>query len=235
MYELWAFLGTGLLNSPHCAGMCGGFVAAYSMRAKGWALRSHLAFHLGRMITATTLGLLAGILGWGLERGGRAAGIHGVFTWIFGGLMIAIGLVQLGVLPLGRLAPAFSRKLERPMAGVLQSAALGQGFLSVLALGVMIGFLPCHLSYMALGMALTAAAQTGSIVAGALGMTLFVLGTAPLLVAFGIASRGLGVVLRGRVVKVAAVVLILMGVYTIYRTWPSAAPSCCQGMERSDK
>ena len=121
------------------------------------------------------------------------------------------------------------------MAGVLQQAALGRSFLSVLALGAMVGFLPCHLSYMALGMAVTAAAQTGSVIVAPLGMIFFVLGTAPLLVAFGIASRGLGVVLRGRVVKVAAVILILMGVYTIYRTWPSTAPSCCQGMERSDK
>jgi hypothetical protein len=235
MFELWAFLSTGILNSPHCVGMCGGFVAAYSMRAKGWALGSHLAFHLGRMITATTLGLLAGILGWGLERGGRAVGIHGAFAWIFGGLMIAIGLVQLGLLPLDRLVPAFSQKIERPMAGVLQQAALGRSFLSVLALGAMVGFLPCHLSYMALGMAVSAVAESGRVWVGPLGMALFVLGTAPLLVAFGTASRGLGVVLRGRVVKVAAVVLILMGICTIYRTWPSAAPSCCQGMERSDK
>ena len=93
-------------------------------------------------------------------------------------------------------------------------------------LGLMIGFLPCHLSYMALGMAVSAAAQTGSVLTGALGMSLFVLGTMPLLVAFGIASRGLGAVLRDRVVKTAAIIPILMGIYTIYRTRPSVAASC---------
>jgi hypothetical protein len=235
MQTLFGFLATGVLGSPHCVVMCGGFVAAYSLRGKGWALGSHLAFHLGRMTTATALGLLAGTLGWGLERGGKAVGIHGVFPWVFGGLMIVIGLVQLGLVPLDRLIPAFSQKIERPMASVLQKAALGRSLLPVLTLGLMIGLLPCHLSYGVLGMAVTAAAQTGSVLVGVLGMMLFVLGTAPLLVAFGIASRGLGAVLRDRVVKVAAVILILMGIYTIYRAWPSAAPSCCHGGKASNQ
>jgi hypothetical protein len=213
--------------------MCGGFVAAYAMRGRGWAVASHTAFHAGRMITAITLGLLAGLFGWGVNRTTGAVGVHGVFTWIFGALMIVIGLTQLGLLPLDRILPSFSRRLERPMSALLGKAAHGQGLVPILALGLMIGLLPCHLSYMALGMAASGAAQAGSIVVGPLGMMLFVLGTAPLLVVFGIASRGLGAALRDRVVKVAAGVLIAMGVWTIYRTWPSTAPPCCHEMERS--
>jgi len=230
---LLAFFMTGLLLSPHCVGMCGGFVAAYAMRGRGWAVASHAAFHAGRMITAITLGLLAGLFGWGVKRTAGAVGIHGVFTWIFGALMIVIGLIQLGLLPLDRILPTFSRRLERPMSALLGKAARGQGLVPVLALGLMIGLLPCHLSYGALGMAADASAGTGSVWVGPLGMLLFVLGTTPLLVVFGTVSRGLGAALRGRVVKVAAVVLIAMGVWTIYRTWPSAAPPCCHGMERS--
>ena len=232
-HMLLAFFVTGLLGSPHCMAMCGGFVAAYAMRGRGWAVASHAVFHAGRMITAITLGLLAGLFGWGVNRTTGAVGVHGAFTWIFGALMIAIGMIQLGPLPLDHIIPSFSRRLERPMSALLGKAARGQGLVPVLALGLMIGLLPCHLSYGALGMAADASAGTGSVWMGPLGMLLFVLGTTPLLLVFGIASRGLGAALRDRVVRVAAVVLIAMGVWTIYRTWPSATPPCCHEMERS--
>jgi sulfite exporter TauE/SafE len=77
------------------------------------------------------------------------------------------------------------------------------------------------------------AAATGGILTGAVGMLLFILGTAPLLVAFGFGAREIGAVFRDRAVKISGIILVVMGVWTLYRTWPSAPP-CCHHAARQE-
>ena len=49
-----------LLGSPHCAGMCGGFVCFYSGQDGRGQTRAHAAYNLGRLVSYLVLGLLAG-------------------------------------------------------------------------------------------------------------------------------------------------------------------------------
>lgn len=226
MKTLAALFAVGLLGSPHCLGMCGGFVAAYSLRTREWAVIPHLAFIAGRMITLVLLGLLAGAAGWGLGRSTQTLGVQAAYAWIFGGLMVLLGLAQLGLAPVDRLAPRLSQGLERRTAAVLRAGAEGQSATPILLLGMMIGLLPCHLSYGALAMSAAAAAALGNPLIGAAGMAFFVLGTAPLLVFFGLGARSLGAAARGHIVRVAAAALIIAGGWTIYRSFP-AGPTCC--------
>ena len=97
----------------------------------------------------------------------------------------ALMLAQAFGLALGAAAPqaGLIQRLAAPLTSSRHPAAR-------YALGVVLGFLPCGLIYGALG----AAAGTGSMLQGALGMAAFSLGTMPALVAVGWG----GVLLRRR-------------------------------------
>ena len=58
-----AVLVASLLGSPHCAGMCGGFVCFYSTQGGGARWYSHLAYNGGRLLSYLGLGLAAGLVG----------------------------------------------------------------------------------------------------------------------------------------------------------------------------
>jgi len=180
-------------SAVHCVGMCGPFVLAQVMadaehvgsggygewrRLSGAALAP---YHFGRFTTYTGLGIVAG----------AATALFAstvVFAWLCAILLIASAALM--------LAQAFGLALgvEAPQAGLIQRLAVpltsSRHPAARYALGVVLGFLPCGLIYGALG----AAAGTGSVLQGALGMAAFSLGTMPALVAVGWG----GVLLRRR-------------------------------------
>ena len=175
----------GLAGSlVHCVGMCGPFVLGQVMadaersagrpygewhRLAGAAL---VPYHLGRFTTYTTLGALAG-------------GITAVFasTEIFGWLSAILLVAAACLLAVQALGVAFgagsaATTLVTQLAGLL---SVSRTALARYGLGVVLGFLPCGLLYAALA----AAAGTGSVMAGALAMAGFALGTVPALVTVG--------------------------------------------------
>ena len=173
----------GLAGSVmHCAPMCGPFVLAQvgarvqvtpcgSCRAVGVLP----GYHIGRILTYSLLGAVAG-----------AVGIVPGLGWVAG-----VGLALAAVLFLGqglrRLAPALGRHipaLDFAPNGVLPLIGrLGLG--SGVPLGMALGFLPCGLLYGAL----LAASAAGGPAQGALAMLLFGLGTVPALLAIGLAGQ----------------------------------------------
>ena len=54
---------TGLLGGVHCAGMCGGIVAALSGQAGAGRWHLHLGYSLGRIASYASAGALAGAVG----------------------------------------------------------------------------------------------------------------------------------------------------------------------------
>src|SRR5512135_205217 len=97
---------TGLLVSLHCVSMCGGFVAAYSLRVAGnqtgvpdlaIALRpqvlwAHLLYNAGRLTTYALLGGLMGLVGSFIAASGQLMGIQGLASILAGIFMILLGL-----------------------------------------------------------------------------------------------------------------------------------------------
>src|SRR3990172_7930177 len=90
----------GLLGSMHCIGMCGGFVAMYSLKkpATQPALPHHLLYNLGRITTYALLGGVLGYLGSFAAYVGEHRGIPGAVLLIAGIIMILMGLNIAGVL-----------------------------------------------------------------------------------------------------------------------------------------
>jgi sulfite exporter TauE/SafE len=205
-------------STLHCVPMCGGFVlgqvadrmaAMPAARLCEWRRVGAgvlLPYHLGRLTTYAGLGAIAGLGGAALAR----------LPW-FGLLSAALLLAAAGLFllhALRRAVPLLSRVLpglERAPRGWNQAIARltrnldrtrrSGGYV----LGLALGFLPCGLLYAALA----ATAASGSPALGALGMLAFGLGTAPALMAVGIAGQAAGRRWqRGMAVAAPAVMLL---------------------------
>lgn len=151
----------GLLGSPHCVGMCGGFAAACAHPAGHAA-----AWHAGRLLTYATLGALAGAFGAILP-------LHGWAIDVF-----ALSLTLVFALSLGGWLPALSPKVPGLQAFAASALRRG-GTVGALGLGAATGLLPCGLVYTALSVPV--ASQDPAI--GAASMVAFGLGTVPVLAA----------------------------------------------------
>ena len=145
---LLGFLGTG-----HCLGMCGPLVFAFPGRTGRVA--PHLWYHLGRAATYTIVGGAMGGVG-GAISGMGGSGALARLTGVQVGLscaaalcLLAFGLIRLGLVRepqwLAALSPDRIPGFGRVVARALRSDR-APGFL---ALGLVLGMLPCGLSYAA--------------------------------------------------------------------------------------
>jgi uncharacterized protein len=152
----------GLLGSPHCVGMCGGFASACGRRGDGLAL-----WHAGRLTTYAALGALAGTFGAVLP--GPA--------WVPAAL--SLGLLVWFALALAGVVPEPAPRL--PWLGRLGALLFGrEGLGWRYVFGLFNGLLPCGMVYAALSIAIAAASP----LAGTLVLLGFGLGTVPALTLF---------------------------------------------------
>ncbi|MBP8046807.1 MAG: sulfite exporter TauE/SafE family protein, partial [Psychrobacter sp.] len=147
----------GFLGSPHCLGMCGGLVAAFSLSMKNVSPAKRRAliatYHFGRLSSYAFLGLVAGLVGTTvlapLMTGNSMPRI------LLGLVLVFVGVTMLG-------AP-FLAKLERVgmrfwqfLSPLRQKVFPLNTFPRALAAGLLWGFLPCGLVYGALLIAVVA-------------------------------------------------------------------------------
>ncbi len=179
-----AFL-LALLGGLHCAGMCGGFIAALhsGVPARAPSVRFALAYHAGRILSYSTAGAAIGLLGAGLF----ASDVLPVQV----GLLLLAAAVLLGIAFSMLSQPAALRRLEplgaavwavvRPLA---QRSFPPRSAGGALLTGLAWGWIPCGMVYAALPLALVA----GSVGKGAAVMFAFGLGTIPNLAALELAA-----------------------------------------------
>lgn len=236
MMELPLVFVAGLLGSAHCVGMCGGFAVILGMhaRSRGGNLVSQAVYTGGRIFTYASLGAVAGACGGRLSLDGPAwMNVPVLLCLVAGVVLIVQGLESAGI-------RIWSRSpLAAHIAGTLPCGAFGtllrnRGWTGVFLAGVLTGFLPCGLLY---GM-LALAASTGDLLLGAAVMTAFGLGTAPLMVATGVAGNLISAASRRRLLSLAAWCVVLTGALTLARGVSAlqaspgdagACPFCTQG------
>ena len=206
-----AVLAASLLGSPHCAGMCGGFVCFYSGQGSGSRWSSHLAYNGGRLLSYLGLGVAAGIFGAGVDRIGAAAGWARPAAIAAGTLMIVWGGVTLlrarGIrisLPRLRALPRVSRLLVERLRDHPPAVR-------ALLLGLFTTLLPCGWLYAFVA----TAAGTGSVPAAMAVMGAFWLGTVPVLAGLGLASQRAFGPLRRHLPAITAAALVIIGLLTI--------------------
>jgi hypothetical protein len=186
----------GLLGTGHCIGMCGPLVVA--LPGQTGRLTAHLAYHAGRLITYGIIGSAMGAAGSGLIRLASAVGASPVqwvarmqvgIGFLAGLFLLFFGLSRLGLFAEPQwMAVAVPTRLpgwRRCMARALGRRSNRDLFL----MGLLLGGLPCGLSYAAFAKALSGA----HILPGAAMALIFGLGTLPGLLAVG---AGAGVFLR---------------------------------------
>ncbi len=197
----------GLLTSIHCVAMCGGINMSQCMPVQVGKGTQRLVpsalYNLGRVISYTLVGGLAGALGSAVSFSGWARGIVAVASGVF---MVVMGLSMMGLPWFARIAPRMPRFL-RVKAG---EAGKGRGPLVV---GLLNGLMPCGplqaMQLYALG--------TGSFLLGASSMLVFSLGTVPLMFGLGALSSVLSSRFTARMMKVSAALVLLLGFVMVGR------------------
>lgn len=172
----------GFASGLHCAGMCGGISAGFTLVRKEEVLKRQLAFNAGRITSYAVAGAIAGALG---SAGAYAAGAlpAQTLTLLFASafaLLAGIHLAGYGF-PLARLEKLglpIWRRVQPFAARFLPARTLPQAY----AAGLAWGWLPCGLVYGALA----AAVFAGGAPEGAIAMAGFGLGTLPWLLAAGV-------------------------------------------------
>ena len=229
-----AFLG----SFGHCLGMCGGIVIAYSSTkiddkySKLMQSIAHLSYSFGRITTYIMLGAIFGAIGGVAKLNGYTMAIMTIVAGLF---MILAGLSLLGKVKfLTKLEHSFSSSsfYQNTFRKVLRSRSLYSFYI----LGLLNGFLPCGLVYF---FAVTAA-STGSPLWGAFVMLIFGLSTVPALFSLGYFTGLFKSSFRQIMMNIASLVVILFGVYTLYRGYgfiinpDKSVLNCCEVEEVSE-
>ena len=218
---LLGMLLTGFASGVHCAGMCGGFVSAFSAarivrlcdarrdRAREWL--GPLALSTGRVATYTLAGAIAGALGGAVA---QALPVQTALFVVANAMLVLAGLYVAtagrGLARLEALGAPVWRRLQPGAARLFGVRSLHATF----AAGMLWGLLPCGLVYGALAVA----ALAGSPARGAATMLAFGLGTAPTLLAIGLAAGRVRAWTSRPAARLAAGALILgFGVYGLAR------------------
>jgi hypothetical protein len=200
----------GLLGSAHCAGMCGPIAIAMPLKNGAWFARitGALLYNLGRTITYALLGLIFGLAGMGLSMGG-------VQQWV--SIIMGILMILSVILPVlfGRIS-VFDRligKIAGYFTGYFKRIFSWHSYFSLLVIGILNGFLPCGLVYIALAGALA----TADWISGIFYMALFGLGTIPMLLVLNLAGNVLSQYMRTLFRKIIPYFIILIGILFILR------------------
>jgi len=171
---LFSSLIFGLASSLHCVGMCGPIAMMLPVDRSSSSKKTFqiILYHLGRLTSYGFLGLIFGFLGRGLY----LAGVQQRFSLIIGILIIAVALIPERIFARYN----FSKPIYRVISSIKSS--LGQQFKkktnrSIYTIGILNGFLPCAMVYVALFGALA----MQDIFLGTLYMILFGVGTVPLM------------------------------------------------------
>ncbi len=209
MYVITALM-IGLVGSLHCIGMCGPIAVALPLGNKGWGYRvfGGLTYNVGRIISYAVLGAVFGLLGQGIE-------MAGLQKWA----SILIGAVMV----LSVIAPAIFKgkvKLEQilfgyagKMIGKFRKLFKISSIPSLFTIGILNGFLPCGLVYVAIAGAI----NTNSITDGVFFMILFGLGTLPVMLAMPLLGNMVGVKFRKKYSFVLDVFIVVLGILFILR------------------
>jgi sulfite exporter TauE/SafE len=216
------YLSTGFtVGFGHCIGMCGPIVVTFSLNLKGKnILVPQLLYHLGRIITYAALGGVVAAAGSFTMVAAHLAHLQKAVMIFAGALIVLMGLVMAGWLPIGRIFGDYSSPdgwISKGFGKLLKVKSTTV----YLPLGLLLGLLPCGPMYTALLGSARAGMDTGSayngILAGMGLMAAFGLGTVPaLFLVAKLADLG-WLKSRAIIYRVGAILMIVVGVLFVVK------------------
>ncbi|MDD2792508.1 MAG: sulfite exporter TauE/SafE family protein [Sediminibacterium sp.] len=202
-----AFL-AGLGGSFHCVGMCGPLALSLPFRIFSGPVKwvAILLYNAGRVTSYASIGLLVGLVGRGIN-------------WF--GLTQTLSVVLGSLIVLSVLVPRLfaNKKIKLPAVvsnaqmNALQFLMKKQQAAWMFPVGILNGFLPCGLVYMAVAAAVVAGELSKSV----LFMTFFGLGTIPAMVLVIIAGQTMTVQMKTNFRKMVPLVSLVIGTLLVLR------------------
>ncbi len=212
---------TGLAGGfGHCIGMCGPVVAAYSLGEERLRYLHHILYNLGRTTTYMFMGAVVGLTGSFLVLTTSIEKIQTAIMVLAGISIIIMGVAIGGWIPI-RKASGNSSWLSSIIGKTMELFKGPRTAGTYYPMGIVLGFLPCGLTYTALLAAARASMDAENHLAGMLQgafmLLFFGLGTTPALLLVGRVINYLGTKARDRLYKLASLIMILTGVYFVVK------------------
>lgn len=207
----WVALTLGFFGSLHCLGMCGPLALAFCDRQgqnTTQQLVTGISYNLGRTITYGLMGLVFGLLGSFLFM----ADMQKVLSIVLGVLLILFFLFSIDLDKKISSTGIFSKFYQYLQSNLSTLLKKSNGY-NPLYLGMLNGFLPCGLVYLAL----TGALSTGHLISGMSFMFYFGLGTTPMLLSLTMGQHWLKPKLRHRIRRIIPYVTLAFGIFLLYR------------------
>jgi sulfite exporter TauE/SafE len=200
----------GLISSLHCIGMCGPIAMMLPVDRSNQTKKTLQIFtyHLGRLAAYASIGFIFGLFGKGFSM----AGIQQELSVLLGIIMIVIVVIPERVF----IAYNFSKPIFSIISKIktsLGSQFKNKSYQSLFTIGVLNGFLPCGMVYVALFGAV--AMQSPSF--GVLYMILFGIGTIPMLSSVVYMNSFLTLPFRNKIQKAIPYVAVCIGILFILR------------------
>lgn len=207
---LFTALFFGLISSLHCIGMCGPIAMMLPVERNNPTKKALqiLTYHVGRLTAYASIGFLFGLLGKGLF----LAGIQQELSILLGVMMILVIVVPERIFA--------SYNFSKPMYHLISSVktALGSQFKkksysSLFTIGILNGFLPCGLVYVAL----FGAIAMQSVGLGMVYMIVFGIGTVPMMSSVVYVNSYITSSFRSKMQKIIPFVAVIIGILFIFR------------------
>lgn len=200
----------GFASGFHCIGMCGPIALSmgFSRQQSSNFYIQNLSYQLGRILTYSFLGALLGIIGEGFHM----AGFQRYLSIIVGVMLLVMALYSFGGKDFASKVPFLSKlllKVKIRLGKILQKSDYQSRFLT----GVLNGFLPCGMVYMAL----TASLVSGGIWQGAAYMSFFGLGTFPFMFSVVLLGNFITANMRTKILQVIPIIMMILGGLFILR------------------
>ncbi len=200
----------GLVGSLHCVGMCGPIAIALpvAQQNKFLFILGRVLYNIGRVISYAAMGAFFGLIGSKIA----LFGFQQTLSLAIGILLLLYVVVPkslLHKLPRIKLFDKFSAGIKKSFAALWNKGSVS----SMLLIGILNGFLPCGLVYVAIA----GATATGSILNGSIFMILFGLGTLPLMTGMALLGKFINLQLRRRLTKLIPIFIALLAVIFILR------------------
>jgi uncharacterized protein len=207
VFILTAFL-AGLAGSIHCVGMCGPLALSlpFSRFSKYQKWLAIILYNLGRVGAYSTIGLIVGLLG----RGINWFGLTQIISIVLGAIILVSVVLPRLLKKKSIHMPAWINRYQiNALQYLMKKQTVGWMFL----VGIMNGFLPCGLVYMAVAAALVA----GSVGNAMLFMIFFGIGTIPAMVALVAIAQNMPLHIRVSFQKFVPIVSMIIGALLILR------------------
>ncbi len=202
----------GFFGSFHCLGMCAPIAFALGSRGSyGTIIGQKIVYNLGRTLTYSILGIFAGVLGSSII---WLTGYQVYLTALIGLTMIGLGIFSVNpdkTFQKLTWLNGFFLYIRSQLAHYLRVSGWKSHFL----VGLLNGFLPCGMVYVALAGALA----TGELLTSGVYMFFFGLGTLPMMLGAAVAGNRIGQQTRSWIRRLYPVLFVSLGIFLVIRAF----------------